>query len=117
MSNEFIIKALKFNQDDYLNFLMQKVRDLRSGEIDYGKSGAGNQKGPGPRACDIENPLFHRARKLYFWMMPFLGKLTPPVGLARSTSLLRADQCSSAFFRRGSRDSASATSARRNTRT
>ena len=25
----------------------------------------------------IENPLFHRARKLYFWMMPFLGKLTP----------------------------------------
>ena len=37
MSNEFIIKALKFNQDDYLNFLMQKVRDLRSGEIDYGE--------------------------------------------------------------------------------
>ena len=37
MSNEFIIKALKFNQDDYLHFLMQKVRDLRSGEIDYGE--------------------------------------------------------------------------------
>ena len=52
MSNEFIIKALKFNQDDYLHFLMQKVRDLRSGEIDYGEVGAGNQKGPGPRGCD-----------------------------------------------------------------
>ena len=25
----------------------------------------------------IENPLFRRARKLYFWMVSFLGKLTP----------------------------------------
>ena len=24
----------------------------------------------------IENLLFHRARKLYFWMVSFLGKLT-----------------------------------------
>ncbi len=26
------------------------------------------------------NPLFHRARKFYFWMVSFLGKLTGRIG-------------------------------------
>ena len=37
INDEFIIEALKFDQDDYLNFLIQKVRDLRSGEMGYGE--------------------------------------------------------------------------------
>ena len=33
----------------------------------------------------IENLLFHRARKVYFWMVSFLGKLTITPGLLAAT--------------------------------
>ena len=40
----------------------------------------------------IENLLFHRARKFYFWMMSFLGKLTVG-GCCRWSALTPARRC------------------------
>ena len=40
----------------------------------------------------IENLLFHRARKLYFWMVSFLGKLTRAHGGCYKKMHSRADR-------------------------
>ena len=45
----------------------------------------------------IENLLFHRARKFYFWRVSFLGKLTRANGGCYKKMHSRADRTVSSF--------------------